>query len=350
MDISLYTLQRIKRVLVISIITSLGITFFALIENKSIEDIEIALLIGFLLGIPVGIFEEFIIVRKFKNLSLFWTIIIKGVLYTFGIGLFFIGFVWMYVYLGEVPMERFWIFVAGGEFFRAILYTLIIFDFVIVFNQYQKLLGSNVLFLYAYGKYQQPEHEERIFMFLDISSSTELAETMEPDKYFSFINDFFHDISEPLLKTSAHIYQYVGDEVVFTWKMKQGLKHNNCVRLFFLIDEEIKKNEKRYLEKYDHIPEYKAGLHCGDVIAAVVGDIKKELIYNGDVLNTTSRIRSYCTDVNKRFLLSAEIISQLKNIDETYNVEPLGVSHLKGKKNIVGLFSIDNNNIATNTK
>jgi len=341
MDLSLYTIQRIKRVILIALITSLGITFFAFVENKSFEDFHIALLIGFLLGIPVGIIEEFVVINKFKQFSLLWIIVVKGILYTLGIGLFFIGFVWIYVALGVVPYERFWVFLTDGEFLRAILYTLTVFDFVIVFNQYQKLLGNDVMFFYAYGKYQQPEHEERIFMFLDISSSTELAETMKPERYFNFINDFFHDISEPLLKTSAQIYQYVGDEVVFTWRMKDGIKHNNCVKLFFLIDEQIKKKEKDYLQKYGRIPEYKAGLHCGEVIAAVVGDVKKELIYNGDVLNTTSRIRSYCTEVGKRFLASSDMISRLAKIDDFYKVEPLGVSHLKGKKNIVGLFSVE---------
>jgi adenylate cyclase len=341
MNLSLYTIQRIKRVFVIALITSLGITFFAFVENKSFEQFEIALFVGFLLGLPVGIFEEFIIINKFKKFSLLWTIIAKGILYTTGIGLFFIALVWLYVLLGKVPNERFWVFLTDGEFLRAIIYTLTVFDFVIVFNQYQKLLGNDVMFLYAYGKYQQPEHEERIFMFLDISSSTELAEIMAPDKYFNFINDFFHDISEPLLQTSAHIYQYVGDEVVFTWKMKEGIKQNNCIKLFFLIDQQIKRKEKSYLEKYGNVPQYKAGLHCGKVIAAVVGDIKKELIYNGDVLNTASRIRSYCTEVDKRFLASSDIISRLINIDDLYKVDSLGISQLKGKKNIVGLFSIE---------
>jgi adenylate cyclase len=341
MVIPLYTKERIKRVLIIAVIVSLGITFFAFVENKSLEGFHIALAIGFLLGLPVGIFEEFIIINKFKRLSLLWTMVIKGILYTAGIGLFFIAFVLLFVIFGDLPFERFWIFLHEGEFFRAILYTLTVFDFVIVFNQYQKLLGNDVLFFYAYGKYQLPEHEDRIFMFLDISSSTELAESMEPDKYFGFINDFFHDISEPLLKTSARIYQYVGDEVVFTWKMKEGISHNNCVRLFFLIQDQIQRNRERYKEKYGRIPEFKAGLHGGEVIAAVVGDIKKELIYNGDVLNTASRIRSYCSEVGKKFLVSADIVSRLKDIDENYKLESLGISHLKGKKNIVGLFSVD---------
>jgi adenylate cyclase len=341
MVLSHYTKERLKRVLILSLITSIGITFFAFIENKSFEDFHIALFIGFLLGIPVGVLEEFIIIRTFKGFSLLWTIVLKGLLYTFGIGLFFIGFVWIYVIIETIPYERFLIFLTEGEFLRAILYTLTVFDLVIVFNQYQKLLGTDVLFFYAYGKYQTPEHEERIFMFLDISSSTEMAESMEPDKYFSFINEFFHDISEPLLRTSARIYQYVGDEVVFTWKMKDGIKNNNCVDLLFQIDREIEKKKAIYKKKYGRMPEYKAGLHCGEVIAAVVGDIKKELIYNGDVLNTTSRIRSYCSEINKKLLVSADLISLLSNLDEIYKVESQGICQLKGKKNVIGLFSIE---------
>lgn len=341
MTLSLYTIQRIKRVLVIAIITGLGIMFFAFIENKSFEDFEIGFIIGFILGIKVGILEEFIVINKFKKIPLIWALVIKGILYTLGVGIFLIWLAWIFIHLNDISTERFLHFLKGGEFFRSIIYTLTVIDFVIVFNQYQKLLGSNVMFLYAYGKYQQPEHEERIFMFLDISSSTELAETMAPDKYFGFIDEFFHDISEPVLKTSAHIYQYVGDEVVFTWKTKDGIRQNNCVNLFFLIDEQIKKKKEIYLKKYGTVPEYKAGLHCGKVIAAVVGDLKKELIYNGDVLNTASRIRSYCTEINRKFCASADLISKLENIDNEYKVEPLGVPNLKGKKNIVGLFSIE---------
>lgn len=343
MNFSLYTIKRIQRVLIISIVTSVALTFFSIMENKGFEDISISLIVGFLLGIPVGILEEFVVINRFNRYPFFLVIIIKGIFYTIGVGIFFILFVWFYVLAGSISIERFMIFLIDGEFLRAIIYTLTVFDFVIVFNQYQKLLGTDVMLFYAYGKYQQPEHEKRIFMFLDISSSTELAETMKPDNYFSFINEFFHDISEPLLNSSAHIYQYVGDEVVFTWKIKDGIKNNNCVNLFFLIEEVIKSKENYYIRKYGCIPKFKAGLHCGQIIAAVVGDIKKELIYNGDVLNTTSRIRSHCTEINKKFLASSEIISLLPNIDEKYEVDSIGVSQLKGKKNVVGLFSIIEN-------
>ena len=45
--------------------------------------------------------------------------------------------------------------------------------------------------------------------------------------------------------------------------------------------------------------------------------------------------------MNKKFLVSAEILSQLIDIDIKYSVESVGLSNLKGKKNIIGLLSIE---------
>jgi adenylate cyclase len=69
-------------------------------------------------------------------------------------------------------------------------------------------------------------------MFLDIKSSTTIAEELDHKNFYSFVNDFYYDLSEPILKTSAQIYQYVGDEIVLSWKKKKGIKNSNCVKFF----------------------------------------------------------------------------------------------------------------------
>ena len=71
-----------------------------------------------------------------------------------------------------------------------------------------------------------------------------------------------------------------------------------------------------------------------------VGDIKREIAYHGDVINTTSRIRSACTELNERVLISADLLSHLIDIDNDFVVESKGVTTLKGKENIIGIFSI----------
>jgi adenylate cyclase len=39
---------------------------------------------------------------------------------------------------------------------------------------------------------------------------------------------------------------------------------------------------------------FKAGLYFGKVVSAQIGDLKREIVYNGDVLNTTARIQAEC--------------------------------------------------------
>ncbi len=53
-------------------------------------------------------------------------------------------------------------------------------------------------------------------MFLDIKSSTTIAEQLGLENYYSLLNYFFHEISELVRSTKAEIYQYIGDEVVLT--------------------------------------------------------------------------------------------------------------------------------------
>ncbi|MCZ2337755.1 MAG: hypothetical protein LC127_06035, partial [Chitinophagales bacterium] len=94
---------------------------------------------------------------------------------------------------------------------------------------------------YLLGKYHKPIEEERIFMFIDINSSTSMAEKMGIEKYHNMLNRFFFDIGSPISRSMGEIYQYVGDEVVITWKMKDGLENANCIRCYYRILKQLDK-------------------------------------------------------------------------------------------------------------
>src|SRR5690606_6636491 len=64
------------------------------------------------------------------------------------------------------------------------------------------------------GRYNMPRAERNIFMFLDINSSTTIAEELGDDRYHGLLRDFFPDIADPILESEGAIYQYVGDEVI----------------------------------------------------------------------------------------------------------------------------------------
>ncbi|MCP5061399.1 MAG: adenylate/guanylate cyclase domain-containing protein [Ignavibacteriae bacterium] len=202
-------------------------------------------------------------------------------------------------------------------------------------------LGQGVLINFLLGRYYDPKEENRIFMFLDLISSTAYAEKLGHKKYSRLIQDCYHDLTDVVLKCDAQIYQYVGDEVVFTWEKEKGLQNNNCVKAFFKFEHIIMSKKNYYEKKYGFVPVFKAGLNCGLVTVVEVGEMKKEIAYHGDAINIAARIRSSCTDFNKKLLLSAELLSLLNGLDSEFLIESIGVTQLKGKKNIVGVFSID---------
>ena len=164
--------------------------------------------------------------------------------------------------------------------------------------------GQGVLISFLLGKYHRPKEETRIFMFIDLASSTTYAESLGHLRYSELIQDCFFDLTDVVLQTRAVVYQYVGDEVVLTWDIETGLDGANCLRSFFDFDRAIQARKEHYLSRYGMLPVFKAGINAGTVTAVEVGEIKKELAYHGDVLNTASRIQGKCNELGSRVLVS----------------------------------------------
>jgi adenylate cyclase len=189
------------------------------------------------------------------------------------------------------------------------------------------------------GRYNRAIKEQRIFMFLDLRSSTLLAEKLGHELYFGMLNKFFADITEPILEYGGKIYQYVGDEIVLTWSLRDPVKNQRCLFAFRRMQEVIESEKSKYLQQFGSVPEFKAGLHCGEVTTGEVGMIKKEIIHTGDVLNTTARIEKICNEFQQSLILSKDLMDQLPERTE-FNFVDLGIHELKGKENATRLFGM----------
>lgn len=180
------------------------------------------------------------------------------------------------------------------------------------------------------GKYNTPKEEKRIFMFVDMNSSTTIAEELGDETYHALLHDFFADITEPIVNNKGNIYQYVGDEVVLAWNYEDGKENAQCLKCFFDMKLNIIRKKDKYLKQYGIVPSFKAGIHCGKVVAGEVGIIKRDITYSGDVLNTTSRIQSMCKEFNVELIASSNLIEEL-SLNGQYIMQPLGSIKLRGK-------------------
>ena len=207
------------------------------------------------------------------------------------------------------------------------------------FLQLTDKFGPGILSKFLLGKYHQPKEESRIFMFLDMYSSTAIAEKIGHKKYFNLLNDAFHDITNSVLKYGGEIYQYVGDEVVISWPLNERVSANRCLHCFSNIQAKLKEQAPHYIRRYGVTPHFKAGLHNGVVTVGEIGSIKKDLVYSGDVLNTTSRIQECCNQFEVSCLISQQTWDLIKD-DNSFESIPLGEMELRGKQSTIKINTI----------
>jgi adenylate cyclase len=215
------------------------------------------------------------------------------------------------------------------------LKNILVWTFIVAVTQLllqiNSKFGQGAFWNIIRGKYNTPKQENRIFMFLDLNSSTTIAESIGDENYHALLKDFFADITKPILDNKGEIYQYVGDEVVVAWKYEHGIENQHCLKCFFDLKLHIDEIKEKYLQRYGIIPTFKAGMHCGRIVAGEVGIIKRDITYSGDVLNTTSRILNKCVEFDEELIASSDLLSTVLN-GNGYIARPLGAIKLRGKE------------------
>lgn len=192
---------------------------------------------------------------------------------------------------------------------------------------------------YLTGFYHRPRQEMRIFMFLDMRSSTTIAERIGHVKYFQLLNELYADITDPILYSRGDIYQYVGDEISVSWSLRRGVARQRCIRCFLDIRAKLNGRAKHYEDRYGMAPTFKAGFHYGPVTTGEIGLVKKELIYSGDVVNTAAHIQNQCNVHGVDNLLSQDLLDVLR-LPSNYVVREIGSADLKGKRNAIKLWTL----------
>ena len=214
---------------------------------------------------------------------------------------------------------------------------VIIFFFIQTFIEMMEKYSPGIFLDIFFGKYIQPRDEKRIIMFIDLKDSTPIAEKLGNKEYFRFIRDFISIVSSALIENHGRIYQYVGDEIVVSWKYNPR-NARRCIDALIEARRLIQRNGERFRRRYGVIPEFRVGIHLGEVTIGEIGVIKKDLAMSGDTMNTTARIRTACSELNQKFIVSKDVIDSVDLKD--WQSESLGIVELKGKNNGIELFAL----------
>ena len=300
---------------------------------------------GLLLGILFIWINKLAEHRSIRKKGYGFNILFKSVLHFVSLVLvcllIFYGFKYFRL-INDQQIEEFQSLISSSFIMSGLVYyscIILLMNFVLHIN---RKVGPGSLMDLLTGKYYQPRSEELIFLFLDLKGSTALAEKLGHDLYSRFIKDCIHELTPIIQKFHANVYQYVGDEVVLYWKQKEGLSHMKCVRTFFDFTNALRSRESHFLSRYEEIPTFKAGMDFGLVTATEIGDIKRDIAFHGDVLNTASRLEKMCNDFNERLIISQHLVDEIPS-NGTYTYTFLSDLPLKGKSERLKFYAVNPN-------
>ncbi len=188
------------------------------------------------------------------------------------------------------------------------------------------LLGFGTLKNLLTGRYVQPRRERRAFVLIDMKDSTGMAERLGSIRFHELLNAFFQDVTDAALDCRAEIHKYVGDEAILTWSRAD----RDCVACPFIAQDRIAANGERYKSRFGAVPQFRAALHWGEIVAGEIGDVRREIAYVGDTLNVTARLLDAAKSLGRDVLVSMDLLDQV-TLPHDLKAEQLSTLTLRGR-------------------
>ncbi len=347
--ISMVRKYRFRTVLFIALFWTLTdtiiVAFFNVLPARAeFASVLLREVILFLMSMIMGYLLVTVLRRIFRNFYLWVGFLVKSLILI--VAAFFINMLLYAVNsisllglpLNESFHQFYWEIFDVETLAQKLIYWLVLFVITQLIIEINEKYSPGVFVDILFGKYVNPKVEKRIVMFIDLKDSTPIAEKLGNVLYFKFIREFIYHISNALIEYNGRIYQYVGDEIVVSWPFNKK-NTSKCMKALIEARKNLQKNSETFRRKYEgEVPEFRVGIHVGDVTVGEIGVIKKDLAMSGDTMNTTARIRSACSELNKKFIVSKEFAdnSDLKD----WQMQSLGKVELKGKAHELELFSL----------
>ena len=317
----------------------LGSTYGALLNFAAYGALQMGVPIGaihgFLLSSTIGWLEIFGTRtrpgRSIEQAPFLVTLLVKGFIY--GSLIAFVNLVEPGTRLLRVPL--------GVESLQLVS---VVFSFAatwafIFMLQISQIIGGRTLRDWVLGRYHRPRREERFFLFVDIAGSTALAERIGPVGVHQFLNRVFVLASDPVDDHRGEIYQYVGDEMVITWTEAAGRPGGRPIACFAAIETALEAGAPEFVRDFGIPPRVRGALHVGPVIVGEVGGRKRDIVFHGDVMNTTSRLEQVARELDRRLVVSDAAIGRLAGA-EHYLLEDLGTRVLRGRTSPVQIYAV----------
>ncbi len=220
------------------------------------------------------------------------------------------------------------------------IWTILVVGGINFALEVERIMGPGNLWRLFIGRYRRPREEERVFLFMDLKGSTSTAEELGHRRYSELLQECYRDLTQVVMRYEAAIYQYVGDEVVLSWPCTgRAQRKRASVQAFFAYQKALVEKRGAYEARFGLAPKFRGGIDLGQVTVIEVGDVKREMAYHGDVLNTAARLLELCKTRGEALVVSRPVGEAVEQ-DVEFRTSWHGEVSLRGKRERVEAYGL----------
>ncbi len=217
---------------------------------------------------------------------------------------------------------------------------------------FSKFVPEEVIndFLVSDGEQELKNNNEKrnvVILMSDIRSFTTISEVNKPEDVVNFLNTYFTRMVDIVKKYGGTVDKFIGDAIMVLFGAPISYNDN------------AKRAVQAAIEMYSQLPsiphdqlkfpegikfDIGIGIHSGAVIVGQIGSTDKtSYTVIGDTVNLASRLEGLTKLYGAKIIISEAVRNELRNDDEDLNLLLLDSVKVKGKKEAVFIYRVDQN-------
>jgi adenylate cyclase len=305
--------------------------------RTSLSSMVVGVSYGMLICIAIGCVELFVLDGPMRvwlgGLSFTANLIVRSAIYAA------IIIVIQLSQAGEViaglPLDR-----SSQNFWFGFIYSAVISVLMNLVFGVANIIGPRAFLNFITGRYHSPVEENRFVLFVDIAGSTGLAERLGGVGIHRFLDRTFRLLTVAVVDYRGEVLNYIGDEVIVTWRESSGAIECRPLRCFTAMRDALAHASSQFEREFGAVPRIRGSLHFGPVIVGEIGDIKRAIVFNGDVMNTAARLEELSRNVDGGFLASRAAMERF-NSAPPFAIRDLGRLPIRGRADGIDVVGID---------
>jgi adenylate cyclase len=228
---------------------------------------------------------------------------------------------------------------SNKTFWLVFIYSAVISVVMNLAQGIANIIGPRTFLNFVTGRYHAPVEENRFVLFVDIAGSTGLAERLGGITIHRLLDRTFRLLTLAVVDYRGEVLNYVGDEVIVTWPERRGAVDCRPLRCFAAMRDELSRASSQLEHEFGAVPRIRGSLHFGPVIVGEIGDIKRAIVFNGDVMNTAARLEELSRNVDGGFLASRAAMERFDSAPP-FAIRDLGRLSIRGRADGIDVVGI----------